>query len=374
MNAHGGWIYLVAAATVGLAAAPSMAAGSPKAMRITKVADRPTARHPAAAARAISKLRDHVASKPRDRKARFALVQALVQSGDLQAALREARQWRQRDAYNLLVVRMLGDIQAQLGERDAALRTWSAVVELLPDDASAHRALASALKQAGETKAACARLRRAVELRKDDARLRFEWAVCQQRVGRHEQARKLFEGILADDKAPRLVLGPAKQRLAQLYGRRQAAASANARDEDAQTWRAKRSALRVPGGTSSAIKVYLGWDTDRSDIDLWVTTPSGERVWYRHKHGKHGGALFGDVTTGYGPEMFTIGRAQSGTYKVAVNYFGTSRRGLREARGEVIIVTNEGRADEQRKVLPYRLFEPGQTVEVARITTNGGHR
>ena len=44
-------------------------------------------------------------------------------------------------------------------------------------------------------------------------------------------------------------------------------------------------------GTENDLKVYLTWDTDRSDVDLWVTSPSGERIFYSHRLGKNGEAI-----------------------------------------------------------------------------------
>src|SRR5690606_6077488 len=77
--------------------------------------------------------------------------------------------------------------------------------------------------------------------------------------------------------------------------------------------------------------------------------------------------LFDDVTDGYGPESFTVKRAQAGTYEVQVNFFGTSRQTFREARGEVTIIVDEGSINEKRHVVPYRLLEPKQTVTVAKV-------
>ena len=34
------------------------------------------------------------------------------------------------------------------------------------------------------------------------------------------------------------------------------------------------------------VKVYLTWDTDRSDVDLWVLNPGGEKIFYSHKQGR----------------------------------------------------------------------------------------
>jgi uncharacterized protein YfaP (DUF2135 family) len=74
------------------------------------------------------------------------------------------------------------------------------------------------------------------------------------------------------------------------------------------------------------------------------------------------------VTTGYGPESFTAANAAKGEYVVQVNYFGRGRSNFSEARGEVVVVLDEGKATETKHVLPYRLFDEKQTVTVARIS------
>src|SRR5688572_1439413 len=59
------------------------------------------------------------------------------------------------------------------------------------------------------------------------------------------------------------------------------------------------------------LRVTLTWDTPATDVDLWVTTPDGEKVFYGHREGKSGGTLDTDVTTGFGPETFTHARLSS---------------------------------------------------------------
>jgi cytochrome c-type biogenesis protein CcmH/NrfG len=92
---------------------------------------------------AIQTLRDKVTAEPKDREARFALVRALMKANRMSDALAAAKAWRAIDAYNLVVVRVIGDIYSELGKRAEARRAYSAVVELLPKDATAQRALAS---------------------------------------------------------------------------------------------------------------------------------------------------------------------------------------------------------------------------------------
>jgi len=55
-----------------------------------------------------------------------------------------------------------------------------------------------------------------------------------------------------------------------------------------------------------ALCVWLGWDTDKTDVDLHVTEPSGEEVYYGHKRGKVGSLLSRDFTSGYGPEVYLL--------------------------------------------------------------------
>jgi tetratricopeptide (TPR) repeat protein len=314
----------------------------------------------------LAKLREAVTANPKDRAARFALVRGLERAKQLDAALAAAKDWRTNDAYNLVVVRLIGDLYSELGKPAEARRVYSAVVELLPKDVTADRALASVLKQNGDLEGAYERLLDAAQLAPKDRRLAFELADVASRRGELHEARERFEQIVSDAETPEAVRYPAKQRLAQIY-RQLAPEDASAKPELAQ----KLAALKLAGGTENDIKVYLTWDTDRSDVDLWVTNPSGERVFYGHKQGKFGEALFDDVTTGYGPESFTAPHAQPGEYLVQVNYYGAGRSNFSEARGEVVVVLDEGKPGEQKTVLPYRLYDVGQTVAVARIKVGG---
>lgn len=318
----------------------------------------------------LKALRKAVEDHPRERTRRFALVRALMRRGLMAEALREARAWRAMDAYNLVVVRLIGDIYADLGRQEEARRAYSAVVELLPQDAMAQRALATVFKQSGKLKSACQRLQAAARLRPEDMRIAFELADTTQRLGKLDQASRLFLSIIQNASTPKKVRYPAKQRLAQIYASQRLSALKQGKEAEAARLAGEIQQLEVKGGAVNAIKIYLSWDTDRTDVDLWITNPAGQKVYFRKKKGKFGGALFDDVTSGYGPESFTSERAVPGTYLVQVNYYGTQRNTFQEARGEVVVILHEGTARERRHVLPYKLFRPKQTVTVARITAS----
>lgn len=61
------------------------------------------------------------------------------------------------------------------------------------------------------------------------------------------------------------------------------------------------------------LRVVINWDTDASDMDLWVTDITGEKCYYSHRLTTHGGHLSRDVTQGYGPEEYLVRKALPGS-------------------------------------------------------------
>jgi Flp pilus assembly protein TadD len=319
----------------------------------------------------LAALARDVDEHPDDRVRRIALVHGLVAVRDLDRALAAAKAWRAKDAYNLVAVRALGDVYMERGDREDAERVYSAIVELVPRDPDAQRALATLLKQRGDLVGAHDRLEAAVGERPDDPRLLFEMADVELRLGRTEQATARLEKVIGTANAPDQIRYPAKQRLAQILGEALRKAKESGDSDSAKSLGARIEDLGLKGGLENDVHVYLTWDTDRTDVDLWVTTPHGEKVFYSHRLGRGGEELYDDVTTGYGPESFTAHAAQPGEYLVQVNYFSAHATSFPEARGEVVVVLDEGRPAERKFVLPYRLFAEKQTVTVARIRTGG---
>jgi tetratricopeptide (TPR) repeat protein len=356
------WLLLMGG--VAQAAAPA----SP-ALTVSSVSSAP-ARRSTPKAEELQRLREAAAAAPRQRAPQFALTRALMVGGDLTGAHAVAESWREHDAYNLVVVRLLGDIETEQGESGRARRTYSSIVELLPRDVQARRALATVLKQSGDLQGARQQLLSALAI-SDDRHTAFELADVEYRLGLPE-ARERFRTIAEAPEVAESVRYPARQRLAQIAARERREAEARGDGERAAKLAREIEELGIHGGVENDLKVFLSWDTDRTDIDLWVTTPSGQKVFYGAKQGRNGEQLFDDVTTGYGPESFTATRAVPGTYTVTVDYFGARPGAFKEARGEVIVITNEGRPNEARRAFPYRLFEEKDQVTVAKIQVAEG--
>jgi hypothetical protein len=361
---------LIAVALIGAAGsivAPGSSAPSTAHLVVKKLDTEPRDGLAKPGAAKLAELRKAVADAPSERTRRFDLVRALIAEGDNKGALDEAIAWRSKDAYDLVVVRIIGDLQMQLGDASKARRTYSSIVELLPKDPEAHRAHATVLKEAGDLENAFQRLNEASKLRPNDPRLAFELADVVHRLGREAEAGERLQKIVDASDTPDSIRYPAKQRLGQILATRRRDALGKGNTAEGAKLAKQIEALGIKGGIENDLKVYLSWDTDRTDVDLWVNTPGGEKVWYSNKKSSHDEALFDDVTSGYGPESFTAKKARPGEYTISVNYFGTSRTVFSDARGEVVVITNEGSAAEKREVFPFRIWKAKQTVTVAKI-------
>ena len=100
--------------------------------------------------------------------------------------------------------------------------------------------------------------------------------------------------------------------------------------------------------TSPKLRVVLSWDSNNTDLDLHVVTPDGGHSYYGNRVLKNGGALDVDVTTGYGPEIFSAPSPQNGTYLVYLNYYGGESDQV-ITTATLTIISNEGRANEKKQ-------------------------
>ncbi len=123
------------------------------------------------------------------------------------------------------------------------------------------------------------------------------------------------------------------------------------------------------------LRVVLAWDSNSTDIDLHVITPKGEHCAYFDRTIPSGGALDVDVTTGYGPEIFSHPAPPHGTYLIYLNYYGggygygnddkTSEKTITVST--LTIVTEEGTPDERMQTIRVPMRRPGELIEAAKF-------
>ncbi len=124
----------------------------------------------------------------------------------------------------------------------------------------------------------------------------------------------------------------------------------------------------VPALVASDLRVVLTWDATDCDVDLWVTEPSGERVFYSHPLSASGARLSRDFTQGYGPEELVLEHAPPGKYLVQAQFYGDRRVTNRtETTIRATLFTSYGRPGEERRVVVRRLGARAEVVDLARV-------
>jgi Ca-activated chloride channel homolog len=117
------------------------------------------------------------------------------------------------------------------------------------------------------------------------------------------------------------------------------------------------------------VRIVLTWDMDMTDLDLWVTEPSGEKCFYSHNLTTIGGSMSRDITNGYGPEEYVLRKGMKGNYRIEANYYGSNAPELAgTATLQAEVFTNYGRPNEERRAITLRLTQKQETVSIGEVT------
>ena len=113
------------------------------------------------------------------------------------------------------------------------------------------------------------------------------------------------------------------------------------------------------------VRAVLSWDADNTDIDLWVTDPNNEKVFYANRLGYQGGSMSRDFTGGYGPEEFSLRNAKPGKYKVQAHFYGNRQQVVAGATTLMLrLSTGFGTPQQKDENIILRLTGQGADVEV----------
>ena len=109
----------------------------------------------------------------------------------------------------------------------------------------------------------------------------------------------------------------------------------------------------------SKLTVLMSWDSDNTDLDLHIISPDGEHTYYGDRTAKNGGALDVDVTTGYGPEIYSSPAPIKGRYLVYSNYYGSGSSGDITV-ATITVITNQNTPDEKVQTIVTSMRTPGE--------------
>jgi uncharacterized protein YfaP (DUF2135 family) len=130
------------------------------------------------------------------------------------------------------------------------------------------------------------------------------------------------------------------------------------------------AALGAALSTSPSTRFVLYWETDANDVDFHIRDARGGHAFYSAMRLPSGGALYRDVTTGYGPECFTIaGTPKAGPYRLSINYYSQGPMGY--GMGLLEALVHDGKGGLTFDSRPYVVMQPGAFVELGSIGARG---
>lgn len=119
------------------------------------------------------------------------------------------------------------------------------------------------------------------------------------------------------------------------------------------------------------LRATLSWDADNTDIDLWVTDPNGERAHYGNALSYQGGRMSKDITSGYGPEEFSLKRAKPGKYVVQAHFYGHRQQIVASATTiQLALTTGFGTAQQKQQGVTLRLKDRKDQVFVGEFVVD----
>jgi hypothetical protein len=113
----------------------------------------------------------------------------------------------------------------------------------------------------------------------------------------------------------------------------------------------------------------LSWETDANDVDFHIHDAEGGHAYYSTPELSSGGRLYADVTTGYGPECFTIRlpwEARSEVYRLEAHYY--SRGPMGYGMGKLEIIDHDGKGGLTFEERPFVVMTDGAFVDLGTVT------
>jgi hypothetical protein len=229
-----------------------------------------------------------------------------------------------------------------------AVRVLSSVVEEHPGRSDALRLVGYRLLDLRQPAQAARLFARVQKARPFEPHAFRDLARALEESGRYGLAALQYEAILAGTWHARF--GPALKRVVaeeyagmMQYALRQKAVSKRLADHFGE----RLEGMREPQPAGD-LRVTISWNTDGTDVDLWVLEPDGTKVFYSAPKSKSGGELSPDQTQGYGPERYQVKKALPGEYTILVHYYRANANLLGgETHVSITIRQKAGSAEER---------------------------
>jgi hypothetical protein len=286
---------------------------------------------------------------------------------DPKEALARALAWRSREPGNVLALLALGEAHEQLGARASAARAYGSLIDLFPARADLRRHAASRLERLGSEALPLAidTLRKAREQRPDHPSSHRMLGMALLRAGSHEEAFQVIaEGLKRGYPSGRFA--GYDRILREDLGLIAAAWKKASPGQAMEVERRLKEAGGIPENGPS-LRFVLAWETDANDVDFHIYDDQGNHAFFDRMKLASGGELYADVTTGYGPECFTIRKPakQRRDYTLRAHYYARGPMGY--GMGKLEIIEHDGQGNLTFEERPFLAMEDRAYVDLGEV-------
>ncbi len=287
---------------------------------------------------------------------RFKVVMDRLAQGDKDGGLDEAKRWQADQPGDIMALVALGEAYEARGDVKTAARAYGSILELFSFRADSRRFAGERLERLADASAvrlAADTYGKAAEQRPDHPASHRLFAFTLLKAGEHEKAfEAMKKGAMRSYPSGRFagadrILKEDLGLIASVW-----AAAAPARRAEIMT------KLHAAGGTEEtapSLRFVLVWETDANDVDFHIHDGKGGHAYYGNRQLASGGELYADVTTGYGPECFTIrGAREKRAYPYTLQAHYYSRGPMGYGMGKLEVVDHDGQGAHLVRRAPVR--------------------
>jgi len=297
----------------------------------------------------------------------MAHIDELLKNRQNTAALKQALEWRLQAPAELLPLVALGRAYLALEDLERAARAFGSILDLYPSRADMRRMAGNWLELCAQSglDLAVDTYRVAMKQRPDHPSVYHQLAMTLIRLNRyHEAFEVLEEGLEArriENRFPG-VIRILKEGLS-LVGQ----SWMTHKPEDADEILRRLSVHQLTPSVGETLRFVLTWETDANDVDFHIFDEHYNHAFYRRKSlPNQGGELYADVTSGYGPECFTIASPKKSPYRLKAHYY---RRGpMGYGAGQLQIIRHDGHGQLAFENRPFVIMQDGAYVDLGEVT------
>jgi tetratricopeptide (TPR) repeat protein len=243
---------------------------------------------------------------------KYAEFRALLDKGD---AGDFVQKWHQEDLSNVMALIALGEWYEKTDNTTQAARAYGSLIDYFPARADIRRWAAERLLSIKSTSLlSIDSLKKAVKQRPDHPSGHYLLAIAHWEAGQYKEAVEILQTAIKR-KYPRFAAANRilKETLAIMLTRLE-------QQQQLETL-FPGNTFKWEKATKRQLRLVLMWETDANDVDFHIYDNQQHHAYYRQKSLPTGGTLYADITTGYGPECFSISEPKAFPYKVQAHYY-----------------------------------------------------